>query len=34
MPAALLEKIILVGLIALAAICAWSVLTPNNLFIG
>ncbi len=30
----MLEKIILIGLILLAVIAAWSVLTPNHLFIG
>ncbi|WP_249934677.1 MULTISPECIES: hypothetical protein [unclassified Campylobacter] len=31
---AILEKAILVLLIVAAAICAWSVLTPNHLFVG
>lgn len=30
----LMEKIIVVGLVVLAVITAWSVLTPNHLFIG
>jgi hypothetical protein len=29
-----MDKIITVGLIITAIICAWAVLTPNNLFIG
>ncbi|MCI6641211.1 Uncharacterised protein [Campylobacter hominis] len=32
--ASLMEKIIVVGLVVLAVITAWSVLTPNHLFIG
>ncbi|WP_086239135.1 hypothetical protein [Campylobacter devanensis] len=30
----LLESLIVIGLIIAAAITAWSVLTPNSLFIG
>ncbi|MCI6988885.1 MAG: hypothetical protein MR902_04850 [Campylobacter sp.] len=30
----ILEKLIVIGLIVLAIVCAWAVLTPNNLFIG
>ncbi|WP_367173573.1 hypothetical protein [uncultured Campylobacter sp.] len=30
----ILEKSILIGLIISAIVCAWSVLTQNNLFIG
>ena len=29
-----LEKLIVLGLIVLAAVCAWSVLTPNHFFLG
>ncbi|MCK9256674.1 MAG: hypothetical protein M0P02_01220 [Sulfurospirillaceae bacterium] len=29
-----MEKIITVGLIITALICAWAVLTPNHLYIG
>lgn len=29
-----MDKIITVGLIITAVICAWAVLTSNNLFIG
>lgn len=32
--ASLMEKIIVVGLVVLAVITVWSVLTPNHLFIG
>lgn len=31
---AILEKVILILLIVAGAICAWSVLTPNHLFVG
>lgn len=31
---ALLEKIIVLGLIVMAVISAWAVYTPNHLFIG
>lgn len=31
---AVLEKIIVAGLIASAVIAAWAVLTPNHLFVG
>ena len=30
----LLESLIVIGLVIAAAITAWSVLTPNSLFIG
>ena len=30
----LLESLIVIGLIIAAAIAAWSVLTPNSLYIG
>lgn len=30
----ILEKVILILLIVAGAICAWSVLTPNHLFVG
>lgn len=29
-----MDKIITVGLIILAIVCAWAVLKPNHLFIG
>ncbi len=29
-----MDKIIVVALIAMAAVTAWAVLTPNHLFIG
>lgn len=32
--AGLVDKLIIIGLIALAAITAWAVLTPNHLYIG
>lgn len=31
---AILEKFIVVGLIAAAVFTAWAVLTPNHLFVG
>ena len=31
---AILEKFIVAGLIAAAAVTAWAVLTPNHLFVG
>ncbi|MDO5045382.1 MAG: hypothetical protein Q4D84_01700 [Campylobacter sp.] len=31
---AVLEKVIIILLIVAGAICAWSVLTPNHLFVG
>ncbi|WP_249321582.1 MULTISPECIES: hypothetical protein [unclassified Campylobacter] len=31
---AILEKIIIIGLVLSAIICAWAVLTPNHLFVG
>jgi hypothetical protein len=30
----ILEKCILIGLIATAIVTAWAVLTPNHLFVG
>mgnify|MGYP000330560883 CR=1 FL=1 len=30
----ILEKCILIGLIAAAIVTAWAVLTPNHLFVG
>ena len=32
--AGLLEKIILIGLVVLATLTAWSVLTPNHFFVA
>ena len=32
--AGLLEKIILIGLVVLAALTAWFVLTPNHFFVA
>jgi hypothetical protein len=29
-----LEKVIVVGLIILAVVCAWAVLTANHLYVG
>lgn len=31
---AILEKCIVIGLIAVAIITAWAVITPNHLFVG